>query len=192
MGIYQMGSEDCWLLSMISALVVHHPEHFTKMIRENESGLYEVDFFPKEKKETITVDSFFPKTKFEKAATVFWPLIIEKAMVRYFDDKSDAYDVLEGGNGKESFYNLTSYCAKDFELKDKEPDFATLKQYWDMGYPIQINEEEHADALVGMETRDGIDYVRFFDPNNLRNPEDPFGNYVEGTKSTFEIEFDRI
>merc|ERR1712000_680912 len=100
--IYQMGSEDCWLLSMISALVVHHPEHFTKMVRETESGLYEVDFYSKGKKETVTVDSFFPKTKFAKPATVFWPLIIEKAMASYFNDNTDAYDVLESGNGKES------------------------------------------------------------------------------------------
>jgi len=169
--VYQMATGDCWLMSTMAALAAQQPDHIKNMIKDQGNGLYDVKLYFKGEFKTITVDCFFPAMKFTKSVNYWWPVVIEKAFAKYYNDPS--YEELNAGTHEEAYHALTSYHCHWYDTTEGGhklflKDFSILRKHWNNGCAIGISLPEHACAVVGLSSRDGENYVHVCDPNNLK------------------------
>lgn len=115
---------DCWLLSVLSALV-YEPKLIQRLIllkAHNELGLVKLKFWDMSKWVRVAMDDYFPC--YPLSDSIFgqvengkmWPLMIEKA----FAKKYGGYTKLEGGFSKHAFIDLTNCPTFQYKFTDRQ------------------------------------------------------------------------
>lgn len=151
--VNQGGIGDCYFLSSLAAIVKHHPEAISKLIRQNSDGTYSMDFYEKKHfwefwkgeytKKTVTVDGKLPMNKDGKPVFArygdtaangdreTWVMLMEKAYAKF---RGSFREVSGGGYPESSMGQLTG--KKSFKIPVGDVTLEMIAGWDKKGYAV--------------------------------------------------------
>lgn len=183
---------DCYFISSLAAVAKTDPQLLANAVKTNRDGTYTVTFYEratagaKPKPVQVTIDGSFATRRGQLEYAVaretreLWPMIFEKAYAQW----KGGFGAIEGGMGATALEALTGqptgFLPVGNEAKPAEV-FAKIKQALDEGgavvacsKPWDPSEQgvvaDHAYTLLGVEERNGEQYVKLRNPWGEREP----------------------